>query len=160
MHAPLTIRSARPDDLGAVDALLARAYPRLLKPDYPPSVMVTAIPLIARGRPELLGSGTYYLAEVSGRVVGAAGWTPRREAGHGEVRHVVVDPDHARRGIGRALFAHLFDTAGARGVHRFSCLATRTAVPFYRALGFRPTGQVEVPLDRGITFPAIRMRRG
>ena len=59
----LTLRLARPDDLKAVDALLARSYPRLLRPDYPPSIMVTIVPLIARARPELLMSGRYFLVE-------------------------------------------------------------------------------------------------
>ncbi len=34
----LTLRPAVPADLSAVDALLARSYPKLLAPDYPPSV--------------------------------------------------------------------------------------------------------------------------
>ena len=53
----LTLRHATPSDLAAVDALLARSYPRLLAADYPPSVLVTAVPIIARARPELLASG-------------------------------------------------------------------------------------------------------
>ena len=54
----LTIRPTTMDDLSALDGLFARAYPRLLKADYPPSVMVTALPLISRAKPELLRCGT------------------------------------------------------------------------------------------------------
>ena len=43
-----TVRAGRADDVGPVDALLQRAYPRLLRKDYKPSVLVTAIPLISR----------------------------------------------------------------------------------------------------------------
>ena len=53
----LTLRHATPSDLAAVDALLARSYPRLLAADYSASVLVTAVPIIARARPELLASG-------------------------------------------------------------------------------------------------------
>ena len=85
-----TIRPTTIADLPTVDALLARAYPRLLKPDYPPSVMVTVLPLISRAQPDLLRSGTYYLAESHEHgVVGAGGWTrdqTRSELGH--IRHV------------------------------------------------------------------------
>ena len=44
MENSLTLRLARPDDLTAVDDLLARSYPRLLKGDYPPSIMVGPMP--------------------------------------------------------------------------------------------------------------------
>ena len=75
----IAVRTARSGDLAAVDAVLARAYPRLLKPDYPPSVLVTALPLISRAQPSLLASGTYYVVEDdAGQVVGAGGWTKDR----------------------------------------------------------------------------------
>jgi N-acetylglutamate synthase-like GNAT family acetyltransferase len=159
MPDTLTIRPATRHDIAAVDALLARSYPALLKADYPPSILVTAVPIISRARPELLASGTYFVAETAmGEILGAGGWTPGR-AGHGNVRHVVTDAAHLRRGIGRALFGTIFGTAREAGLHRLDCQATRTAVPFYRALGFAEIGPVEVPLAQGILFPAIRMTR-
>jgi GNAT superfamily N-acetyltransferase len=158
MADTLTIRAARPADLAAVDALLARAYPRLLAADYPLSVMVMAVPIIARAQPRLLASGTYFVAEgAQGRILGAGGWS-----GHGptgQVRHVVTDDRALRQGIGRAVIGHVFATARAAGVTRLDCLSTRTAVPFYRALGFDSVGPAEVPLAPGISFPAIRMTR-
>jgi hypothetical protein len=51
------VRVAGPVDIAAVDALLARAYPRLLKADYAPSVLVTALPRIARAQPGLVAAG-------------------------------------------------------------------------------------------------------
>jgi hypothetical protein len=44
------IRATTKRDIAAVDALLARAYPRLLKGDYPPSTLVMAVPLISRAQ--------------------------------------------------------------------------------------------------------------
>jgi GNAT superfamily N-acetyltransferase len=167
----LTLRHATPRDLSAVDALLARSYPRLLAPDYPPSVLVTAVPIIARARPELLASGRYWLAEDATRhLVGAGGWSASAPApsdgsggagglrqGLAHVRHVATDPDALRRGIGRALMARVMAEAGAAGFAAMECLSTRTAVPFYAALGFRQIGAVEVGLRPGISFPATRM---
>jgi hypothetical protein len=49
--------------------------------------------------------------------------------------------------------------AGAAGMRRLDCLATRTAVPFYTQMGFQAQGLVDVPLRPGIVFPAIRMLR-
>lgn len=162
MTDTITIRPTGPGDLAAVDALLARAYPRLLAADYPPSVLVTALPIISRGRPELLASGTYYLAEgPSGAVLGAGGWTRSGAPGGGvgEIRHVVTDDRQVRRGIGRAIMERIFADAGGAGITHLTCLSTRTAVPFYEAMGFRTVGPVEVPLRPGIVFPAVRMQR-
>lgn len=160
----ITIRPARLADLAPVDALLARSYPRQLAADYPPSVLVTALPLISRARPELLASGTYYVADDgAGHIVGAGGWTRTAPSGRaavvGNVRHVVTDDRMTRRGIGRAIMARVFDDSAAAGCRHLDCLATRTAVPFYQALGFTVVGAVEITLRPGIAFPAIRMQR-
>jgi GNAT superfamily N-acetyltransferase len=168
MAALFSLRLATAADLAAVDALLARSYPRLLAPDYPASVMVLALPLIARARPELLASETYWLAEeADGRIVGAGGWTRAAPgstegdgAGTGHVRHMVTDAARVRMGIGRALMCRVMDQARAAGVWRLDCLSTRTAVPFYASLGFREMGAVDVALRPGILFPAVRMVRG
>lgn len=166
MDQTLSLRVAVPADLSAVDTLLARSYPRLLAQDYPPSVLVTAVPLIARAKPALLASGRYYVVEdAQGRLVGAGGWSLTAPQGDAEgnvahIRHVATDPEALRRGVGRAILARVFQAAGEVGVAGYDCLSTRTAVPFYAAMGFRPVAEVEVPLAPGIGFPAVRMRRG
>ncbi|GGL72958.1 GNAT family N-acetyltransferase [Wenxinia marina] len=153
------VRPARPSDLARLDALFARAYPRLLKADYPPSILVTAVPLLARAQPRLLASGTYYVAETGeGRLVAAGGWSRRRD-GRGEVRHVVTDDRLVRQGLGRAVLTRVLDAAALSGIDEMRCLSTRTAVPFYASLGFEEVGPVDMPLAPGITFPAVAMRR-
>ena len=171
MQDHLTLRLARPADLAAVDVLLARSYPRLLKPDYPPSIMVTLVPMLARARPELLASGRYFVVEGRGRVLGAGGYSlaapgPRgaapgaEEPRLGHIRHLATDPDATRQGIARRLMAAVFAAAAGEAVVRFDCLSTRTAVPFYQAMGFAVIGPVEIPLGPGMSFPAVRMQRG
>lgn len=157
----LSLRIATRDDVAAVDRLLSRSYPRLLKADYPPSVMVTAVPLIARARPHLVASGRYYVAEAAGRgIVGAGGWSLRdRARGSAEVRHLATDPDYLRNGVAARIVAAILDAARAEGMERIDCLSTRTAVPFYTATGFRVLGAVDVVLAPGIAFPAVRMSR-
>lgn len=166
MDQTLSLRTAVPDDLAAVETLLARSYPRLLAADYPPSVLVTAVPLIARAKPALLASGRYYVVEdAQGRLVGAGGWSLTAPQGDtarhvAHIRHVATDPDALRRGVGRAILARVFQAAGEAGVAGYDCLSTRTAVPFYAAMGFRIVGMVEITLAPGIVFPAVRMQRG
>ncbi len=164
------VRTARSVDMVAIDDVLSRSYPKLLKADYPPSVLVTAVPVISRAQPDLVASGTYYVAEDSaGMILGAGGWTVRApgtgqsrgqmaaEAGH--IRHFATDPDHLRKGVAQALMKRVLLDAEAVGVSRLECLSTRTAVPFYIAQGFRTMGDVDVRLRGGISFPAIQMFR-
>ena len=161
----ITLRVARPSDLAAVDALLARSYPALVKADYPPSVVVTAFPIMSRANPALLASGTYHVAEgPEGDILGAGGWTrtgPQggRRPGLAHVRHVATHRDWTRRGIGSALMGQVASQARAAEMRILDCMSTRTAVPFYASLGFQVVGPAEISLRPGITFPAIRMIR-
>jgi len=165
MQKSVTLRRARPDDRAAVDQLLARSYPRLLAADYPPSVMVLAVPIIALARPELLASGRYFLAlDQQGLAVASGGWSLARPDGAagagvaiGHVRHVATDPDRTRQGIGRRLMREVMEDAARTGVRQLDCLSTITAVPFYTALGFRVLAPTDVQLAPGIVFPAVRM---
>ena len=106
MDAMNTLRTTTAADIGALDDLFRRSYARLLAPDYPPSVLVIAIPLIARAQPQLVTSGRFYLVEGDGRVLGAGGWSHaapgggRAASGIGHIRHVATDPDAARQGVG------------------------------------------------------------
>jgi len=147
-------------DMPTIDALLARSYPKLLKADYPPSVLVTTLPIIARARPELIGCGTYYVAEEGTRILGAGGWTlDRLRADKGHIRHVVTDDRQLRRGVGRAILDHVIKTARQSGVVELECASTLTAVPFYAALGFEGEGHMDISLGPGLHFPAVRMRK-
>jgi GNAT superfamily N-acetyltransferase len=167
MLSKITLRPTTARDLPRIDALLSESYPALLKPDYPPSVLVTALPLIARANPALLRSGTYLLAEdAGGRTLAAGGWSfsaPQggvgpRDLGH--IRHVVTHPSVVRQGLAAAILERCFREARAAGLTRVMAQATRTAVPFYRAMGFEARAEIEVMLRPGIGFPAIEMVRG
>ncbi len=155
------IRVAQPSDTAAVDALLQRSYPRLLKADYAPSVLVGAIPAMTRAQPALMACGTYFLAvRGDGSVIGAGGWTPdRTRKGQGHIRHVVTDDRVLRQGVGRAVMERSFETARASGCVHLECWATLTAVPFYSSVGFQEIGPMVVQLQGAIDFPAMRMER-
>ncbi|WP_112324072.1 GNAT family N-acetyltransferase [Oceanibium sediminis] len=162
----LHVRPGRREDVPGVDALLARSYPQLLKADYPPSILVTAVPQIARAQPALVSCGTYYVAVTeSGRVLSAGGWTRRAPAGgrasavQGSIRHFATDPDYLRRGLATTLMERCLRDAREAGLEWMECLSTRTAVPFYARQGFDAVAEVSVELAAGITFPAIRMTR-
>lgn len=165
MAETITVRAAKSSDLAAVDALLRRSYTTLVRGDYPPSVVVTALPLLSRANPKLLSSGTYHVAEFEGgAILGAGGWTvvgPQgaRRPGVGHVRHLITHHRWTRRGIGTGMMVRIIEQARGAGMRVLDCLSTRTAVPFYATLGFQAVGPVEVGLRPGITFPAVRMIR-
>ncbi|MFT4620207.1 MAG: GNAT superfamily N-acetyltransferase [Dinoroseobacter sp.] len=165
MNDPVLIRPTTHADIAAVDLLLATSYPALLKADYPPSVLVTALPIISRARPELLVCGTYYAALRAGKIVGAGGWTlsspeaAKTALQTAHVRHFVTDHRVTRQGIASALMGHCLSQARAAGVVRMVCQATRTALPFYQRMGFVGQREISVPLDAGINFPAIVMEQ-
>lgn len=166
MADTITIRPTTQADLAAVDALLAASYPTLLKRDYAPSVLVTALPLISRANPALLRSGSYFIAaNAEGCALAAGGWSRAAPQGGvglpeiGHVRHVATHPAHLRQGLAQAIVTRALADAIAAGVERMICQSTHTAVPFYRAMGFRVRGDIVIALRPGIAFPAVEMER-
>ncbi len=162
----IAVRPATPLDIADLDALFARSYGPLLRADYPPSVLVMALPRIARAQPRLLASGHYFVAEEGGRLLGAGGWSRgdphggRAAAGLGHVRHVATDARATRRGVGRAVLEAVMEDARLHGARRLRCLSTLTAVPFYRAMGFREEGRASLSFGAAaLSFPAVEMSR-
>jgi GNAT superfamily N-acetyltransferase len=159
------VRRATPSDAAAVSHVLARSYPALLAAHYDADLLARALPLMTRANPELLASGTYYVAcDDEAGVVGCGGWTTERP-GTGEtvpklghLRHFGVDPDLTRRGIGARLLTYALSEAHSRGIRTIECYATFPAEPFYRSAGFLTVRPIDV--DMGIlTFPSLLMTR-
>ncbi|HID68673.1 MAG TPA: GNAT family N-acetyltransferase, partial [Roseibacterium sp.] len=69
------------------------------------------------------------------------------------------DPSAVRRGLARAILERSFRAARTSGVRWIMCQSTRTAEPFYTAMGFQRRGEIEVMLRPGIGFPAVEMIR-
>jgi GNAT superfamily N-acetyltransferase len=158
------IAIASAEDKADLEALYRASYGTLLKPDYPPEQLENALPLLARVNDDLIGSGTYYVArDRESRLLGAGGWTRSEPGtgaltpGHAHIRHFAVDPSAGHRGIGRGLFEQCLNAAGRDIV--FECFSTRTAVPFYRSLGFEPVGEIVLPMAPNVGFPSVRMVR-
>lgn len=162
----LSMRPATADDIPAIDALLARAYPALLAADYDAQTLAVALPMMAVTRPALLADQTYFVASKDGVIVGAGGWTrvvPGQETiipNRGNIRRVIVDDRLTRQGIAAALMAHTHKDAAAAGMTEMYVLSTRTAVPFYAAQGYRILQEIDVPMGQGgVTFPSVEMAR-
>ncbi|SLN58940.1 Acetyltransferase (GNAT) family protein [Aquimixticola soesokkakensis] len=159
------IRPARPSDAEAVDALYAASYPALLKPDYPAPLLDACLPLLLKTAPALLSSGSFFVADTGGGLIGAGGWTQASPFGGlgprhlGHMRRVAVHARYARRGIGSVILDHALKAARKSGIAQMCCLSTLTARKFYEAAGFAVEGDVELTLRRGVNLPAVQMRR-
>jgi len=165
--AAITLHIATLDDAPAIRALFARSYATFLVHDYAPEMLERAMPFLTFAKPELLSSGTYYIARTeAGDVVGAGGWTAVRpgsregdvQPGLAHVRHFAVDPDHARKGIASMLFDRcVSDAKASENVTRFECYSTLTARRFYESRGFRVIGDFEAPFAPDFRFPSLHM---
>lgn len=158
------IRIAEPADAEAVTALLEKSYPALLAGAYDAALLQQVLPLMTRANPELLSSGSYYVAVGDdGMIVGAGGWTRHSPTGQGEngtngnIRHFGTDPDHARKGIGRALIARCVEDARDAGLTELNCYSTLNGKVFYASCGFHTVEPFEIAFPGGLVFPSVRM---
>ncbi|MEM9625254.1 MAG: GNAT family N-acetyltransferase [Pseudomonadota bacterium] len=160
----VTLRISGPDDQAEVTRLLELSYGQLMPAAYGRDWTDEHLPIIAKANPDLLSSGTYYLAVApESQVVGAGGWTRERpgtgeiEAGLGHIRHVATDPGWIGKGIGRALMERCAADAERVGIHRFECYASLNAVNFYKHVGFQEIRAVDVRLGGDRIMPSCLM---
>lgn len=162
----MLVRTATPDDMATVSAILAASYPSLMRGAYPDDLLARALPRITSANPALLASGTYYLAEAEdGSAAGCGGWShrppeeDRREQGVAHIRHFATHQDWAGKGVGRAIFHRCEAEARAAGFTRFTCYSSLNGEGFYAALGFLRVREISVPMGPDLRFPSILMVR-
>jgi GNAT superfamily N-acetyltransferase len=174
---PYALRAATRADLEALQRLIARSARELGAQDYRPEQIEGALRGAFGVDTQLIDDGSYFVAELEGRLIGCGGWSRRRtlfggdshsERDAGEldpridaarIRAFFVDPDYARRGIGRALLERCESEAGARGFTRFELMGTLPGVRLYQALGYQPGVMVRYPVADGVMIEFVPMRK-
>lgn len=166
MPVHFVIRVTRSSDASLVSDLLAVSYPTLMSGSYDESVLAGALPIMTRANPVLLKANTYYVAETQdGQIVGCGGWTRERpgagqaEAKIGHIRHFATHPEWLNQGIGRSIYCQCESSARPLGIRSFECFSSLNAEGFYKALGFRPIRQIEIPMGQDLKLPAVLMKR-
>jgi GNAT superfamily N-acetyltransferase len=162
MKVPMRVRRAYPEDAPLIDDLLERAYPTFMADAYSQEVLSAALPSMTKANPELLKSGTYYVAEESGRFLGCGGCTLERPGTRevtdiAHLRHFATDPAFARQGVGRTIFRECAKAAAKAGAKMFQAYSSVNAVPFYESLGLTRIKQIDFPMIKTVSFPAILM---
>jgi GNAT superfamily N-acetyltransferase len=164
--AALHIRTAMPADAEALSEVIFASYSRLYRGWYPDDMLDAALPMMSRANPQLLASGTYYVAEISGEAAGCGGWTKTPPGGGNatpgiaHIRHFATHPDHIRKGVARSLIEHCLKEAGRAGVRLFKCMSSLPAEGFYARMGFRRVEPTDFVLRTDIRLAAVNMERG
>ena len=173
-----SLRPATHADREALQRLIARSARELSAADYRPEQIEGALRGAFGVDTQLIDDGTYFVAETGGHLVGCGGWSRRRTLfggdRHGDrnageldprsdaarIRAFFVDPDHARRGIGRALLERCEAEARTHGFTRFELMGTLPGVRLYQALGYVSGEPVRYPVAPGVTIEFVPMRKG
>ena len=76
-----------------------------------------------------------------------------------KIRAFFIHPDWARRGVGTLLLDACENAAKSAGFSRFEMGATLTGAKLFRARGYLPVRNLEVPLVNGESLPIIQMEK-
>ncbi len=159
----MQIRLANKADIEAIEALLNRCYPVLMKPAYEESVLSKALPVMTKANPKLIDARAFYVAELDGEMVGCGGWSPDRPGdgsvieGLAHIRHFAVDPDHNRKGIGKVIFQYSAQAAKMSGASRLQAFSSLNAEPFYHRMGLKRLELIDISMGEGVRFPVSFM---
>lgn len=172
-----THRLAVIEDLPALHDLMTRAIEQL-QTEYLTPEQVTASHQIMGLDTQLVHDQTYFVIESDGRIAGCGGWSWRATLFGGDssivpreplrldpgidaarIRAMYVDPQCARRGIGRLIMALCEDAAKAAGFGKAGLMATLSGVPLYKACGYIEVEPVEARTREGVVVPLIRMSK-
>ncbi|WP_339105611.1 GNAT family N-acetyltransferase [Haloterrigena salinisoli] len=82
----------------------------------------------------------------------------RDDPSTGEIAAVYVHPDHARRGVGRAILEALESAARETGLETLVLTASRNAVGFYERQGYEGVETVALEMRDDVALACLRMR--
>jgi len=75
------------------------------------------------------------------------------------IRAFFVHPDHARKGVARAIIERCEDEARASGFRALELLSTMPGVKFYESCGYVSQGNFELELRDDIRLEFVPMRK-
>jgi GNAT superfamily N-acetyltransferase len=170
-----SVRLARKEDASAIEMLIRISARVLQSSHYSEAHIEGAIGSVFGVDHQLILDRTYFLAEHKGQIVGCGGWSKRATLFGGDamktgmdieldpkrdsarIRAFFIDPDWARRGIGRTILKRCEKAIRLARFRSVELVATLTGQPFYEAHNYSQRERFEVPLANGLTLPVVRM---
>ena len=144
------IRLATNEDAQDIHNLHTRSVRGLCSTDYPTEVIESWLegrtPEGYKGIPK----NEMYVFEVEGEIVGWSHVRPKAVVG------LFVDPEHAGKGVGRALFEHGLRIIRQNTSEHLEFESTVTAVPFYEKCGCNRLETSSVRKNT-VDVPTVRM---
>jgi GNAT superfamily N-acetyltransferase len=171
------IRKATIEERDELQRLIAESARQLSREHYSDAQIETAITTVFGVDTDLIDDGTYFVVEIDGELAGCGGWSKRktlfggdqysaRDAGYldpqtepAKIRAFFIHPDHARKGIARAILSRCEDEARAQGFRALELMATLPGIEFYKSCGFVETGQFALDLTESVKLELVPMRK-
>jgi GNAT superfamily N-acetyltransferase len=171
------IRKATLDDRAAITQLIADSARSLSRDDYSDQQIEGAIATVFGVDTNLIIDGTYFVAESNGELIGCGGWSKRRTLFGGDqyatrdasyldpatqaakIRAFFIHPEHARKGIARAILAACETEAKAAGFQSLELMSTLPGIKLYLACGYVGDNRVELEVGEGVTIGLLPMRK-
>ncbi len=171
------LRLACENDIPALQKLILLSVRGLQASHYSVAQMDAALGSVFGVDRQLIRDGTYFIVELDGELIGCGGWSKRKTlfgSDHhttrddaeldpmtdaARIRAFFVHPDHARRGIGRAILEACEKAICDAGFTAIELAATLAGVPFYAAFGYVPGEEFDVPLANGLSLQIVRMTK-
>ncbi len=173
----MIIRQATMDERDAIEQLIAESARHLSREHYNDTQIEAAIATVFGVDTDLIEDGTYLVAEDAGTLVGCGGWSRRktlfggdqyssRDKGYldpasepAKIRAFFIHPDHARKGIARAILTRCEDEARAHDFNALELMATLPGIEFYKSCGFVEQGNFDLDLGGGVKLELVPMRK-
>ena len=173
----MIIRKARIDEREAIQQLIAASARLLSREHYSDAQIEAAIATIFGVDTTLIEDGTYFVAEIEGQLAGSGGWSKRKtlfggdqyssrdvdyidpETEPAKIRAFFIHPDHARKGVARAILSRCEDEARAQGYRALELLSTLPGIEFYKSCGFVETGNLTLDLTDSVKLDFVPMRK-
>ena len=172
------LRLANAADVELIRDLIADSVRGLAKGIYSDEQIEMSIRSVFGVDHQLIDDGTYFVAEIAGRIVGCGGWS-RRQTLFGasdyaesrdstlldpatqpaKIRAFFVHPDAARKGIGRAILQRCEAEALAAGFKAAEMMATLPGIPLYERCGYEKHESHDVNLPNGEAIICVRMSK-
>jgi len=174
---PFTTRPATFADIPALNEMIALSVRGLSADYYTLNQIESAIKYIFGVDTQLVRDGTYYVAQLDGKIVGCGGWSKRNTLYGGDqhkeiedplldpqkdaarIRAFFVHPDHARQGIGTLIINVCEAAAKENGFTSFELGATLPGVPLYAAMGYKAIERIDASLPDGELLGIVKMRK-
>ena len=171
------VRLATLDDREAITRLIADSARHLSREHYDDVQIEAAIASVFGVDSTLIEDGTYFVAEQDGTVIGCGGWSKRKTLFGGDqfsdrdtamidpasepsrIRAFFVHPEHARKGVARAILSVCEREAKAHGFRALELLSTLPGIKFYEANGYSPMGDFDLELPGGVKLQFVPMRK-